>query len=258
MDTKENLKKNQPNKIIPIMNSCFTLIFIAIAIYMKIKGNIDNTIFILGMVLFILFPITSWYNQYFLKKKNTKKIYNYEKETKEIVAYVKRLHKFQNIETKKDNKIKFKYELSDEIIAKTPVFDKEHSSLGLPREDAIIITFGVTFTGLEFKGYNQEFNGVVGLLPRSVWYRRKLKVPTAKKGKISIKSEGFELKPMMVIQTLKQSDTYYDNKTGWVLVGDKKPTEADEVIEVMNNVYVVIRFEELVGVWIKLEPNLAI
>ena len=258
MNTKEKLQKNKPNKIIPIMNTCFSVIFIVGAIFLFIDKAINFTLFLLGMILFVLFPLTSWYNQYFLKKKNTKKIYNYEHETKEIVAYVKRMQKYQAVEINGENKLKVTYTLEDEIIAKTPNFDKERCSLGLPREDSVIVTFGVSFAGLEFKGYSKEFYGLVGILPRSVWYKKNVIPPLPKKGKINIEPVGFNLDKPTLIQTLKHSDTYYNNKTGWLLIGDKKPTVADEAIEIMKDVIVIIRFEEIVGVWIKLEEGLAI
>ena len=62
----------------------------------------------------------------------------------------------------------------------------------------------------------------------------------------------------MVIQALKNQDSYYDNKSGWMVIGEKKGTIIDEVIEIMHDVYLVIRNEEMVALWIKLESGLAI
>lgn len=257
--TNNNLQKNKPSKFIPIMNTCFAVLFLALGIYCKITLEDFKTIyFVLFIILVILFPIASWYNSYFSKKENTKKILNYDFETKEIVAYIKRLKQYKGLELNPERKLKVTYELSDEIVNKDPHYDTEHCSVGLAKPDAIIVTIGVSFAGLEFKGYNQEFVGLCGVLPRSIWYKRKLKVPTAKKGKIKIEAQGFELEEKMVVQALKNQDTYYDNKTGWTLIGERKSTILDEVIEIMNNVYVVIRNKELISVWIKLESGLAI
>lgn len=257
--TNNNLKKNKPTKAIPIMNTIFAVLFLGLGIYCKITLDDFKTIyFVLFIILVILFPIASWYNSYFSKKQNTKKILNYEYETKEIVAYIKRLKQYKGLELNKERKLKITYELTDEIIDKSPHYDEEHCSVGLAKPDSIIITIGVSFAGLEFKGYNQEFVGICGVLPRSIWYKKKLIVPNAKKGKIKIESIGFKIEEKMVIQALKNQDTYYDNKTGWTLIGEKKSTSLDEVIEIMTNVYVVIRNEELISVWIKLESGLAI
>lgn len=257
--TNNNLRKNKPSKAIPIMNTIFAFVFLGLGIYCKITLEDFKTIyFILFIILVILFPIASWYNSYFSKKQNTKKILNYEYETKEIVAYIKRLKSYKGVELNKDRRLKVTYQLTNEIVDKNPHYDEEHCSVGLAKPDAIILTVGVSFAGLEFKGYNQEFVGLCGVLPRSIWYRKNLKVPNAKKGKIKIEPIGFSLEEKMVVQALKNQDTYYDNKTGWTLIGEKKSTPLDEVIEIMNNVYVVIRNDELISLWIKLESGLAI
>lgn len=257
--TKNKLAKNKPSIVLPIMNTVFAILFLGLGIYCKIMMDDFKTIyFILFIILVILFPIASWYNSYFSKKQNTKKIMNYEYETKEIVAYIKRLKTYKGLELNKDRRLKVTYELCDDIVDKEPHYDLEHCSVGLAKPDAIILTVGVSFAGLEFKGYNQEFVGLCGVLPRSIWYKRKLQVPVARKGKIKIESVGFDLEEKMVIQALKNQDSYYDNKTGWTLIGEKKSTILDEVIEIMNNVYVVIRNEEIVALWIKLESGLAI
>ena len=258
--TLNNLKKNKPNKIIPIINTVFACIFLAGSIYAKIAFNNQYPLgyFIAFNILVILFPITSWYNSYFSKKQNIKKINNYDHETKEIVSYIKRLQSYKGIELNRECKLKLTYELTDEIIQKAPIYDSEHCSLGLFQPNAIVITFGVSFAGLELKPYNKEIVGLCGVLPRSVWYKRHLKVPTAKKGKIKIEAEGFELKEKMVIQALKNQDTYYDNKTGWTVIGERKKTPLDEVIEIMNDVYIVMRSGEFISIWMKLAPSLAI
>ncbi|CDC71551.1 putative uncharacterized protein [Staphylococcus sp. CAG:324] len=258
--TLNNLKKNKPSIVLPIINTVFSVIFLAGSIYCKIafKEQYALGYFIAFNILVILFPITSWYNSYFSKKQNIKKIKNYDHETKEIVSYIKRLQSFKGIELNKDYKIKVTYELTDQIIDKTPHYDMEHCSLGLAQTNAIIITMGVGFSGLELKAYNQEVIGLCGVLPRSVWYKKHLKVPTAKRGKIKLEPIGFEFNEKMVVQALKNQDTYYDNKTGWTLIGERKATPLDEVIEIMTDVYVVIRDQELVSLWMKIEPSLAI
>lgn len=257
---EETIRKNQPTKVLPIMNTIFAAIMLAGSIYCKIAFSEQFTTgyFILFMVLVILYPVASWYNSYFSKINNLKKIKNYDHETKEIVSYIKRLNNYSGIELNSNNKIKVKYELTNDIINKNPEYDIEHCSFGLAKDDAIIITFGVTFAGLELKGYSKEIVGLCGVMPRSIWYKRHLKVPFAKKGKIKFEAVGFNFKEKQVIQALKTQETYYDNKTGWLLTGEKKSTILDEVIEIMNDVYVVIRNEEIISIWIKLEPNLAI
>ena len=168
--TLNNLKKNKPSIVLPIINTVFSVIFLAGSIYCKIafKEQYALGYFIAFNILVILFPITSWYNSYFSKKQNIKKINNYDHETKEIVSYIKRLQSFKGIELNKDYKIKVTYELTDQIIDKIPHYDIEHCSLGLAEKNAIIITMGVGFSGLELKAYNHEVIGLCGVSPRSI------------------------------------------------------------------------------------------
>lgn len=257
---EEFIKKNQPTKIIPIINSCFSAIFLAGSIYCKIRFNdiYKTGYFIAFNILVVLFALASWYNSYFGKKANLRRIENYDHETKEILSYIKRLDKYRGIILNKDCKLVAKIEYTDEIIDKQPHYDLEHCSLGLPKENPIIITFGVGFAGIELKSFNKEIIGLCGVLPRSVWRKRRLKVPTPKKGKVHLEPVGFEYQEKMVIQALKTMETYYDNKTGWVVIGEYKDTPLNKTIEIMTDTYLVIRNEELIAVWIKIEKGLAI
>ncbi len=257
---KNNLKKNKPTIVLPIINTVFSVIFLAGNIYCKIAFGKEYGLgfFIAFTVLVILFPITSWYSSYFSKKQNIKRIYNYEHESNEIVAYIKRLKSYKGIELNKNYKLIAHYQLTDQIVDKHPHYDSEHCSLGIASSDSVIITFGVSFAGIELKAYDKSFTGLCGVLPRSVWYKKHLKAPVAKKGVVTFSAEGFELSERMVIQALKNQDSYYDNKSGWMVIGEKKGTIIDEVVEIMHDVYLVIRNEEMVALWIKLESGLAI
>lgn len=258
--TEENLKKNKPNKVTPIIYTIFGVIITIGGIALKIRNGAEfpTLYFILFLILMGLFIYASWYTNYISKIKNTKKIKNYDNETKAIVSYVKRCQHYTGVELNRNYKLKFTFELTDEIINKIPEYNEERYSFGLANETSIILTVGVSFAGLEFKGYNHELIGLCGIMPKSVWYRKHLKVPTSKKGKIHIEPVNFELKEKMIIQTLKNQDIYYDNKSGWLVVGERKSTVIDDNIEVMNNVICVIRNEELVALWIKIEKGRAI
>ncbi|MFR5891809.1 MAG: hypothetical protein ACLUG4_04915 [Bacilli bacterium] len=74
--TLNNLKKNKPSIVLPIINTVFSVIFLAGSIYCKIafKEQYALGYFIAFNILVILFPITSWYNSYFSKNKILKKL----------------------------------------------------------------------------------------------------------------------------------------------------------------------------------------
>ena len=258
--TEQYLKKNRPNKVLPIINTCFGGVFLIGSIYCKIRYNdIYPTLwFILFNVLVMLFPLASWYNSYFSKKINLRRIENYDLETKEIVSYIKRLQSYKGVELNKDKKLVATFEYTDEIIDKQPNYMLEHYSLGLPKENPIIITFGIGFAGIELKAFNKEIIGLCGVLPRSVWRKKKLKVPTPKKGKVLLEPVGFNFAEKQVIQAMKNMETYYDNKTGWVVIGEYKDTPLNHTIEIMHDTYIVIRNNEVIAIWFKIDAGLAI
>ena len=99
---------------------------------------------------------------------------------------------------------------------------------------------------------------VAGVMPRSIWYNKKLKTPIATPAKVYVDFNGFELKEKMVIHALKRADSYYDNKTGWLVVGERKTTIIDDAYEISKDVIIVLRDQELMSVWIKIQPGLMV
>lgn len=258
--TKENLKKNKPNIVLPIMNTVFAIILLVICIRLKVvtKEAFKLVYFIGALILIVLFPLGSWYSNYFSKKTNTKRINNYEKETKEIVAYIKRLKNYKSLELNKDKKLNVYVNYKANSCTKNVEYDEEHFSFGLPKEDSVLITLGVSFAGLEFKGYNKEFLGLCGVMPKSIWFLKHLKAPIAKKGNVRLEAVNFQLTDKLIIQTLKNQDTFYDKKSGWLVIGERKPTILDENVEIMENTILVVRNNEIVALWINIGPNRAI
>ena len=222
--TKENLKKNKPTIIIPIMNTIFAIILLALCIRLKVinKEAFKLVYFIGALILIVIYPVGSWYTSYFSKKNNTKRIKNYEKETNEIVSYIKRLKNYRSVEINRDKKLNVYVNYGNNNITKSVEYDDEHFSFGLPKEDSVILTLGVSFAGLEFKGYN------------------------------------IQLTDRLIIQALKNQDTFYDKKSGWLVIGERKSTALDENVELMDKVILVVRNNEIVALWINVGPNRAI
>ena len=57
---------------------------------------------------------------------------------------------------------------------------------------------------------------------------------------------------------MKNMETYYDNKTGWIAIGEYKDTPLNHTIEIMHDTYLVIRNNEIVALWFKIDAGLAI
>ncbi len=255
---KEDLKKNRPNKLPPIINTVISGIFVIIVIVIKcISNDLTWGLFIGFMIVLVLFPCASWYNSYFSKKQKTKMLYSYEKETELIVEFLQHRKSFKTFEESDKIKITVKHADTDTI----PKFNynQDKSSLGFPNSNYALITVGIGFAGLEIDPETKEVIGLKGLLPRSIWLKKNIKTPqTITKAKIKVITEGVEIRNKTFIQINKQSDTYYNAKTGWICIGETKHYSFDEVYEVVENAYIVVRDEKVVSMWLYVGPNLSL
>ena len=254
-------RKNKPSVVFPIINTALAIILITfvIVLFVLSRGTFGIGLFIFCLIILVMFPIASWLNSYVLKKINLRKINNYEKETEMLIKYVRRYESYRAYELEKDIKATFEVTPTDKINEVAPTFNTETCNFGTPQNINNLMTFGVSFAGVEINRESKCIIGVAGMLPRSVWYPKHLKVPTYKKAKIKVDFTGKPVDHKVVIHALKRSDIYYDNKTGWLCAGERKTTILDEAYEVSKDVIVVIRDEvELLSIWIKLQPGLLV
>ncbi len=255
---KEDLKKNKPNKLAPIINTIISGIFIIVVIIIKcLSSDLTWGLFIGFLIVLILFPIASWYNSYFAKKQKTKMLYSYEKETELIVEFLQHRKSFKTFE--ESDKIKVKVESNPIDSLPTFNYNQDKSSLGFPDSDYALMTIGIGFAGLEINPNTQEIVGLKGLLPRSIWLKKKIKTPTnAIKAKIKVLTTGVEIRNKTLIQINKQADTYYNASTGWICIGEVKQYPIDEVLEVVENAYLIVRDNVIVSMWVYVGTNLSL
>ncbi len=249
-------RKNKPNIVFPIINTIFATILMGIVIFLfcTSKGSFGIGLFIFCVIILILYPVSSWLNSFVLKKIN-----NYEKETEMLIKYVKRYESYHAYELGKDLNINFNIEKTNEIVEGEPLkFNSDTCSLGVPQNANVLLTLGVSFAGIEVNKETKQIMGVAGMLPRSVWYPKKLKAPTPTKAKIKVDFNGFNISNKIVIHALRRADIYYDNKTGWLAVGERKVTVIDDAYEIKKGVIIVLRDQELMSVWLELDPNLLV
>jgi len=256
----DDLRKNKPNIIYPIISTMlafFVLIFL-IVLFATSKGQFPVSLFIFCLIVVILYPVASWLNSYVLKKMNLKKITNYENETDVLIKYVRRYDSYRAYEYPKDIKLTFNVEQTNIIGDEAPKFNVDNCSFRVPENSCILMTLGVSFAGIEINRETHKLERISGVMPRSIWYNKKLKAPNAKKAVIKVDFNGFKIEPKMVIHALKRADSYYDNKTGWLVVGERKTTIIDDAYEISKDVIIVLRDQELMSVWIKIEPGLMV
>ena len=96
------------------------------------------------------------------------------------------------------------------------------------------------------------------MAPCSVWIKKSLKAPIAIKGKVYMDAPSYKLTNKTIFKYLRHEDTYYDKKTGWLCFGPKKVEVIDVAIEVAKNLYLVLRDDELISVWVNVGDNLPI
>lgn len=256
-DIDKDKRKNKPNIVAPIINTVISSVAIVAVIVLKVlTSEFSWGLFTCFMIVLVLFPVASWYNSYFSKKQKTKMLGSFEKETELIVEFMQYRKHYKAFEESEKIKVFVDYEKCDEIGKFNYYADK--SSLGFPNHSNALISIGIGFAGLEIDPLTKKVIGVKGLLPRSIWLKKKMKTPLAVKGSLTIRTEGVEIRNKTYIQICKQEDTYYDSKSGWICIGEKKVYNFDDCIEFLDGAILVLRDNKVVSLWLNVGTDLAL
>ena len=254
-DIKSDKLKNKPNIVAPIINTVISGLAVIGVIILKIVAKDFNWgLFICFLVVLVLLPVASWYNSYFSKKQKTKMLGSFEKETELIVDFMQHRKNYKAFEESEKIKVFVEKENTENIL--TFSYNVEKSSLGFPDPNFSMISIGIGFAGLEVDPTSKTVINVKGLLPRSIWLKKKLKTPNSQKGILKINTIGVELRNKTYIQVNKQEDTYYDSKTGWICIGERKTYSFDECVEFLDNAIIVLRDQKIVSLWLKVGNDL--
>lgn len=254
---QEDLAKNRPSMIAPIINSCFSLIFLVGLIILKVISGSPSTLIFIGLIIIIVFfPLASWYNSYISKKQKTKMLVNYEKETQLILDFVEKRKNYYAVEENDKVKIKYEYIETSELLGYS--YNEEKSSLGFLDSNKCFLSIGIGFAGFEIDPLTKEVVDIKGLLPRSIWLKKKLSIPSGVKGKLLVGVTGVETRSKTYILTEKSSDTYYDSKKGYICIGDTKTYSYDEVIEIADDAKIVLRDGKFVSFYIYVGKELSL
>ena len=254
-DLEKDKKKNKPNVVPPIINTIISGVAIIAVIILKIlTSEFSWGLFVCFMIVLVLFPVASWYNSFFSKKQKTKMLGSFEKETELIVEFMQYRKHYKAFEENEKVKVFVDFEECDEIGKFQYYSDK--SSLGFPDHSNALVSIGIGFAGLEINPESKIVTGVKGLLPRSIWLKKKLKTPNAIKGSLKISTEGVDIRNKTYIQVCKQDDAYYDSKSGWVCIGERKVYEFDDCIEFLTGVILVLRDKKIISLWLNVGTDL--
>lgn len=254
----ETYEKHKPKLLFPIFNTILGFGLAGILVYLTIIQNLKVWVMILAIMLIILFIASSWYNSYFSKRKMRKEIYNLQEETEILINQVREQKKKYIYEIDDVRKLKFRFELNEELVLESISFDLKKRLFSKETKGYTEIDLCVACAGLLINPESKQVEGFGGMAPCSVWLKKNLKTPLARKGKVFVDAPGYKFTDKTIFKYLRHEDTFYDKKTGWLCFGPKKIEVIDEAIEIMENVYVVLRDEELVSVWVKVGENLEI
>ena len=250
--------KNKPRLLMPIINTILGIGFSGVVLYLTIIQDLKIWVMILVFMLVIMFIASSWYNSYFSKRKMRKEIYNLQEETEILINTVREQKKKHIYEIDDMKKLKFKVEFDETLELESIAFDLKKRTFSKEITGFTEINLCVACAGLLVNPETKQVEAFGGMAPCSVWLKKKLKTPIARKGKIYFDAPGYKITNKTVFKYLRHEDTFYDKNTGWLCFGPKKVEVIDEVIEIMENVYVVLRDEELISVWVKVGENLEI
>lgn len=255
---EETYEKHKPKLFFPIFNTVLGCALIAALIYLTIIQELDVGKLILAIVLTLMFMVASWYNSYFSKKKTQKEIYNLQEETEILINAIKEQKSNSIYEIDNSRKLKFTYEENNDINLEEINFDVKTRLFSKEVKGYTQVNLTVACAGLLVNPNTKEVEGFGGMAPCSVWIKKRLKAPIAIKGKVYMDAPSYKLTNKTIFKYLRHEDTYYDKKTGWLCFGPKKVEVIDVAIEVAQNVYLVLRDDELISVWVNVGDNLPI
>lgn len=257
---KEDLRKNNPRKFAPILNTIFSGIIIIVIIILKIfTEHVSWPLFFAFLIVLIMFPIASWYNFYFSRKTKTKMLKTYEEETNLIVEYLNHQKNFICFNKEMNRDISTSFTRVDSIDLKFN-YNSEVSSFGFPDSNNALVSIGIGFTNLVLDPKTYNVIGLCGLAPKSIWVKKKLKLrlDNCQKGLIHIEPKNFDFNEKTLYQTLLHSDSYYDKKQGLLCIGERKIYDIDDVINFIENGYLVLRDDKIVGLWLFIDKDLQV
>ena len=249
-----SLKHNRPNIVFPIISTVFAVLLFVGIIVLYVKGDIELGFLIFGIVILVLMPISSWYTNYFGRIKNQQKIYSYQDETEMLVNFSKRLRGFKVIDINEDNQLEFNISFNENLKLEKVEFDKDKCLLNNGYLSGTLVTIGVSFAGLLVNPKTQKVTTVSGLLPKSIWYKKKLIVPVSKIGEVSVHHK--DIANFTIMKYLKDEASFYDTKSGWVCIGNRKLVKNTTNVQIMENVILVFDNDKLISLWVNVGTNL--
>lgn len=260
--TKEYLdgqySKQKPRYIFMSFNIIFGLFFIGFVIYLAITTEIKFWVVLVVIFLMLIFMASTIYTNYISKKKNRKMITHFQEETELLINEIKAQKARLNFDV---SKTELMFSTTDgNLPDQTITYDMASKRFAGSAEKGLLLQLGVTCAGLAIDTQTKTILGVKGLAPCSIWIKKKLSKPLGKTGqlKVDLKSLEGKVNQQAIIKYYRDAETYYDKKTGLLVIGRPKINPLCEVTELNNSLSIVTYDGELMAVWIQIQSDLEI
>lgn len=254
------LKKNKPRLLFPILNTVFAVAIAVFLTVVAIKQKQPVWVYFVIFLFLVIYPLSSWYNSYFSKKYARKKIYNVQEEAEQMLQYSKHLIHRTKYQLTKESRLAFFVNFTDTINEQKVSFNnktKEFEPLSIEKNKKLaLLTIGLSFAGAAIDPTSKEVKGIMGMVPCSIWVKKKLSPPLAEPGTVLVDFGDFAVEGEVIFQYRKKEDIYYDSKSGWLCFGSRKLTKLDEAVKIADEVILVVRNNDLVSIWVKIKENM--
>lgn len=255
------LKKNKPRLLFPILNTVFAVAISAFLTVVAIKQKQPVWVYFVILFFLVIYPLSSWYNGYFSKKDAWKRIYNVQEEAQQMLEYSKHLIRRTKYQLTEESHLDFLANYADSASNQKVTFNektKEFEPLSIVKNKKLaLLTIGLSFAGVGIDPATKEVKGIMGMVPCSIWIKKKLTPPIAKPGSVSVDFKDYAVDDEVIFQYRQKEDIYYDPKSGWLCFGTRKTTQIDEAVKIADDAILVIRNQDLVSIWVKASENIA-
>lgn len=250
---EKDIKKHKPNLFMPILNTILGIAFIILMVRVTIVNHINPWYLVLVIIIVIIFIGGSFFTSFFFKRRNKNLTKDFDKETDLLFKAMYEIKKGTYIEPK----TKVEFEILDEYqnIPKVS-FDKEKREF-IPKSNFdIFINMSTSCSGLMVDYNTLRVISYQGMSPNSIWHNKRIKLPNYKQGSLRLKFNDYNKMKHLTLKILKDTDMYYDSKSGIYLIGELKRTPLDEVIQLGENLFVALFENEINAVYVILDAKL--
>ncbi len=250
---EKDIKKHKPNLFIPIFNTILGIAFIILMIRVTIYNHVNPLYLVIVIIIVLIFIGGSFFTSFFFKRKNKKLTKDFDKETELLFKAMYEIKKGTYIEPN----TKVEFEILDEYqnIPKIE-FDKEKRAFIPTNHFDIFINMSTSCSGLMVDYNTLHVISYEGMSPNSIWKKKHLTLPPSKQGSLKLNLHEYNKMKHLTLKILKDTDMYYDPKSGIYLIGELKRTSLDDIIQLGENLFVALYENEVKAIYVILPPKL--